>query len=126
MEFAVPDHPATIPRPRRGLSAAVLDFLMTRYDAKRPPDMASRLLATLVELDTRDQEYPSRRDMAEHLDASVFGIDAALSSAMRRGLIEPVVRTKPGHIARWENAVHAKYYKPTRTLKDAVSYIVRY
>ncbi len=113
--------PLTSPLPE--LDAFTVDrvrtYLEEHYGPKRPPEVAAMLLTLIVELHKAGRPYPSRSQVAAHLAASPFGIDAAINRAMERELIHPQIRTADGHISKRSSVVQRKHYIPSKTLIDA-------
>jgi hypothetical protein len=99
------------------LADTIEKFLMARYDMRRPPIAAARLLAVIVLLDEQKQPFPSRRRVAEEIRCSVYGIDAALQVAMARGLISQHVEIAQGNVQRRESILRNRYYVPSDELR---------
>jgi hypothetical protein len=94
-------------------------FLEESYGPKRPPEVTARLLTFLIEMHKQGRPYPSRSQVAEHLAASPYGIDAAINRAMERDLIHPEIKTADGHISKRSSVVQRKHYIPSKALMDA-------
>jgi hypothetical protein len=86
---------------------------------KRPPEVACKLLALIVELHLRGHAYPPRRQVAKFLGASPFGLDAAINRALERELISIEMRTVEGHIKQRTSVKQEKHYVPSDELLEA-------
>lgn len=121
----VPGKDPKLPRLDPTVVDAIEKFLMDAYGMKRPPTSAAIVLALAVALHENDQAWPVRRLVAELAGCTVFGVDAALSVQLDRGLIEETVRTSKGNVQRRESIVRSRYYKPSQQLLAVVRSITR-
>lgn len=110
----------SLPALPRDSVAKVRDFLQTRYAIKRPPHATAALLVLVYELWKAAQPWPIRREAAEHIGMSVYGLDGALSVATARGLITLSMETIEGSVARRDSVVKLRYYTPTPLLRLAI------
>jgi hypothetical protein len=108
--------PPTLPRTDPYMVDAIQGYLMDKWGAFRPPTMAANLLALIVELERVDAPFPHRKHASQYLNCSVFGLDAALSTALTRELITLEVRVGPGNIASRPSITHARHFHPTEDL----------
>lgn len=95
---------------------AVQDYLMTTYNSNRPPEVAAALLALIVELYDREEPFPERHWIADHLNCSKFGIDSAVSTALARGEIEIITSVSEGSVSGRDSVVKHRYYVPCEEL----------
>lgn len=66
---------------------ALTEMLMTDQGMTRPPEKSAALLALIVELHKMKQPFPPRQMVAQHLDCSIFTVDAAISGRSDEGYI---------------------------------------
>jgi hypothetical protein len=107
-------------RPSGALVEQVEEFLMTHWPSRKRPTVAASVLALTIELAERDEPFPQRTPLAEALNCSVFGIDAAISVALSRDLLSLQMRVSPGNVEQREGVVKHRYLIPTRKLRSAV------
>lgn len=113
---ATPAPSPALPPIRRNIADAMETYLLDHYDIKRPPIAAAQLLALIIELDRINQPFPPRAVAAKAIGCTVFGIDAALSVALSRGLISIDMAVSQGNVMRRDSAIRHKYYRPSPAL----------
>lgn len=104
------------PRYRAAVAGLIEHYLMEKFGMRKPPESAARLLALILELHAHGQPFPQRRLAAEAIGASVFGVDAALSVALARGLITTRLETIEGNVQQRLSVIRLKYYIPAPEL----------
>lgn len=108
---------ATLPYWNATLADQLEAFLLTRYETRKPPVVAARLLAFILELNRRGLAFPTRDAAAEHLCCSKFSVDAALSVALERGLLTiHMETTSSDDITARVGVIRHRYYLPTEVL----------
>jgi hypothetical protein len=116
-------YPYEIPRPDAFAIDAVLDWISSRRGSRRPPEVSARFLVTIVDLHTRDQPFPPRKDIAIVLDTNPDSIDAAKNAALYNNEITEEVRNPPSkHLEKSSRVwtTRARYYVPCGELQDVV------
>jgi len=115
-----PPPPSSPPLPR--LDAYKVDralmYLQERFDIRRPPHASAALLVLIHELWINSLPWPPRREAAEHIGMSIYGLDGALSVATARGLIALSIETIEGGVARRESVIKQRYYTPSQEVID--------
>lgn len=106
------------------LALQIEAFLATHYEPRRPPLVAARLLALLVEL-AKDppMPFPPRQLVATRLACSKDGLDAAISVALERRLIKMSVETVKSFgikSGRRVGVIRHRYYTPTAKLLSGI------
>lgn len=115
-----------LPRVSGQLIRDVEEFLRVKYDMKRPPEVASALLALIIELDRLKRPFPPRQQIAEWIrnappeKASPYGIDAALSVALARELIDMDFEVVDGKVKQRDSVKRLRYYRPTQDLLEGI------
>lgn len=99
---------------------AITDMLVSEQGMLRPPEKAAALMALIVELYKEGKPFPERKQVAEHIGASMSTVDAALSTRLDEGYITQRVETKRGKVARRNSVVRQRYYVPSSHLVDVV------
>lgn len=95
----------------------VEDYLTTENETKRPPRISARILALLVALHKEKRPLPSRIAMAHATGATVWGVDAAISTALRREMIFPRTEVRPVTFPSGRDSIErVHYYVPSETL----------
>jgi hypothetical protein len=82
------DPPAVVGVAPWALINAVRQVLVGDYAMKRPPDVTARLLAYIITLAETKAPFPSRKEAARLIGCTRWGIDAAMTSAKRRSLVQ--------------------------------------
>jgi hypothetical protein len=107
---------------RPGLTARVLEYLMTGYEMRKPPVATAAILAVVLELHARQQPFPARRVVAAAAGCSIDAVDAALSVSLSRGLVRLRIEVIDGVKIRYrESSVRIRYYDPDPELIALVS-----
>jgi hypothetical protein len=109
-------------RPKAELIQAMETLLVEQNDSRRKPTVAASVLALIVELYQRREVFPKRALISKMLGCSVFGIDAALSSAMARGYICLDIRMVKGRVTNRPSTSKQRFYVPSREVLDRSSY----
>lgn len=113
-----------LPKIDRALADRIEDYLRTHYKIRRPPVIASQLLALLIQMTETNMEFPSREWVAKHLDCSKYTIDGALTQAMARGLLSTHLDTQVSDKyikTHKEGITRHIWYVPTPRFKSAVA-----
>ena len=104
-------------RPAGVLADAVEQYLQEKFPSQKRPWLAASLLALILELYEREEAFPPRQQIAQALDCSVYGIDAALSVAGARDLLTIEVKLVPGGVEQRESVVKQRYMVPCEELR---------
>lgn len=101
-------------------AVAIEEFLLTSYKMKRPPEVAAKLLALIIELWQREQPFPQREHVAHSLGCTKWGVDNALSVALARELITTEVGTEIStRMTHRDGVIRHRYYIPCDALVKA-------
>ena len=111
-----------LPHPDMALAAIIETYPLETFETRRPPDVAGRTLAFIIELEKTGQAFPLRLHAAEWLGCSQYGIDAALSQALRRGLLTSRMSFGPNRpvTSTREGVLRYRHYVPTKKLLDGI------
>lgn len=115
------DDRQTPPPIDKDAAARIETFLMQTYDMKRPPVVAAALLALILKLHETRAPFPPRRTVSDRIGCSIFGVDAALSVALSRGLIRQTTATENGRVSARDSIVRVRFYVPTQRLLFAAA-----
>lgn len=108
--------PIALPRIRQNVADKIGEWLVTSYGMRRPPAVARQVLALIVELHAKRRAFPLRSEAADLIGCTVFGLDAAISSALARGLITIEMTTGQGRVMQRDSAIRHRHYIPTPVL----------
>lgn len=110
-----------LPYVHRSYVEAIRDYLIIHYKSQRPPDATAGVLALIIELHQFNppRPFPIRERAAEAANCSRWGVDAALSVAMRRGLITQSVELMES--TRKDSRIwRQRFYVPSDVLLEIV------
>lgn len=105
-----------IPAINADLTDRLIVFLQGKHEMKKRPFAAAGFLALVIALHKKKLPFPPRQDAADAIGCSKFGLDAAISVALARGLITPRSGTIQGNVERRESVVRVRYYDPAPEL----------
>jgi len=106
-----------LPKLSRTSVSAIEDYLTRKYNSKRPPEVAAKVLALVVELHERGEPFPMREHVASDLGCSKWGVDAVLNTAMARELIKIEIGVEDSLKISYRPAVtQDRYYIPSSEL----------
>lgn len=106
-----------LPKLSRTSVMAIEDYLTKQFNSKRPPEVAAKVLALVVELWERDEPFPMRAHVAHDLGCSKWGVDAVLNTALERELITIRIGTETSTKTVHRPAcVQDRYFTPSDEL----------
>ena len=101
---------------RRDLAHAIEMWMRDRHNMRRPPVVASGILAMICDLHAAQQPFPQRSHVAAVVGCTIYGVDVALNTALTRGDIVLESRLAPGFIAARESVRRQRHYVPCHEL----------
>ncbi len=101
------------------LADDIEEYIVTRYDSRRPPILTSRILALICQLSWTNTPWPRRLDVGEHVGCSPFTIDDTINVALVRNMIsvEHMIAPSPTPNQRVERIVRKMFYRPGPALQ---------
>jgi hypothetical protein len=94
--------------PTRDQVVAVRDWLAVRHNARRPPEIAARILLTIVDYYQNDVPLPPRERLARKLGLRRDTVDQTIQAAVAGGELEAGVVVTPrvaGAVGRFKRTV---------------------
>jgi hypothetical protein len=99
---------------------AVVEYLLSLEHSQRKPQATARLLVLAVKLHLTRQPWPTRPELAKHLNVSLPLVDVAISQRRAQGLITVLIECKMGGVKGRQSTVTHKFIEPCATLIAAV------
>lgn len=109
-----------VPSIDMALADRIEEFLKLRFEMKRPPVEAAKLLALVVELYRLKSPFPTRAAVSAELGCSVYTIDAAISTYLEREMISMDWVIHTGGVKTRDGVFKYQVYKPTQELLTAI------
>lgn len=108
-------------RPSGALVDLVENFLHEKYPSRKRALVSASVLALILELDELKKPFPPRQQVADALNCSIFGVDAAISVALGRGLLSVEIKVLQGNVEQRDSAIRERYLIPSARLRGVVA-----
>lgn len=111
----------TLPEVSEYVAEQLAAYIQSIEQMQRLPTSTAKVLVLSVLLHRKNQPWPTRQEVADHLGVSRPLVDMVVSQRSATGHIEVLIETKQGFVARRPSVIRERYIKPSDEIIKVVT-----